>query len=161
MTYFPGLKKSQRNARNKRRNNQLAALRCGCIKKEYALWSAYEVLKELNIPENIFVFGRGCMRQNKGRGRKERYSISSSKISTDTVYVIQYCKAIEQFIVWNVINTPNRNIYTVIADSVPIVKGNEVKTTRKGIEFEWNVKEDVFTFSDSGIENFLNNYVAT
>ena len=49
---------------------------------------------------------------------------------------------------------------SVIAEDVPIVKGDEIAHTLKGIEFVWGKKEAVYTFREEGIKKFLKKYIS-
>ena len=116
-------------------------------------------IKELGIDEKTIVFGRGCKKSDKGPGRKARYILSTNKSNTDIKYAIQFCRDINQYIVWKGPGKSYGGNYSVIAEDVPIADDDKVLSTQKGREFAWRDKEDVYTFSASGINTFIENYV--
>lgn len=96
-----------------------------------------EIAKEMKVSEEEFVYGKGCKRTKKGENNQARYYFNTTKITDKTKYAIQYCKDIDQYIVWKVLEVPKRSVFSVIADNVPEINDDEIDNTRKGVEFDW------------------------
>ena len=108
----------------------------------------------INIEE--IALGHGC-NPRKISGRKSRYYMSTTNKTHR--FAIQYCKDIEQYIAWRNDTKVSLSKHSVIAESVPRVEEKEIATTKKGREFAWRMKEDVYTFKKEGIVDFLEKYV--
>ncbi len=118
------------------------------------MWELKDIFQEMDVDVSKIIFGRGCNRRKDPRNRQDRYYINTDSSKQKVEYIIQYCKDINQYIVWTCKDVPRRRVCSVIADNVPIVEDDSIKSTRKGIEFAWREKEDVYTFNKSGIRNF-------
>ena len=118
-----------------------------------------DIMYQLGVDLNTIVFGKGCKRTVGRDGRKNRYYVTSDKITKGIRFVIQYAKDIDQYIAWKVQDSTKMRNLSVIADDIPIVEGSSVRMIVKGKEFVFRDKVAVYTFGSSGSEEFIKKYI--
>lgn len=107
----------------------------------------------MGVDLSLFAFGNGCNRR-KEKGKEDRYYVDVTYTCKGKRFVIQYCKDIQQYVVWENHKDLHRAIYSVMAESVPVIKESRVDTFQKGKEFWWKNIENVYTFKKTGIKEF-------
>ena len=106
--------------------------------------------------EEVFCYGRGNTYYSKGK-RNPRYEFKPTidQLLPNHKYALKYFKTEEMFLCWDLDSIPKRSIFSADKDEALNTLELLKSSFKKGIEFSFGEKEDVYVITKESAMDFL------